>query len=114
MMRECIRLDMQCANTCRLTAQFMTLNSESVQQLCQFCADISSARRRASSINTSTASNALRPVSAVQKSAVKWRHDASRIEIRCGESQSLTLSETSASQGCTRISGHFFTLHACE
>ncbi|MEK6305480.1 MAG: four-helix bundle copper-binding protein [Pantoea dispersa] len=40
MMRECIRLDMQCANTCRLAAQFMALNSGSVQQLCQFCADI--------------------------------------------------------------------------
>lgn len=26
MMRECIRLDMQCANICRLAAQFMTLD----------------------------------------------------------------------------------------
>ena len=29
MMRECIKLDMQCANICRLAAQFMTLNSGS-------------------------------------------------------------------------------------
>ncbi|NIG14526.1 hypothetical protein F3J36_10795 [Pantoea sp. Cy-640] len=26
----------------------------------------------------------------------------------------LNVSGTSVSQGCTRISGHFFTLHACE
>ncbi|HBV1513596.1 hypothetical protein SS59_09625 [Enterobacter hormaechei subsp. xiangfangensis] len=34
MMRECIKLDMQCANICRLAAQFMTLNSGSAQDLC--------------------------------------------------------------------------------
>jgi hypothetical protein len=31
MMRECIKLDMQCANICRLAAQFMTLNSGSAR-----------------------------------------------------------------------------------
>lgn len=40
MMRECIKLDMQCANICRLAAQFMTLNSGSAQDLCRLCADV--------------------------------------------------------------------------
>ncbi|QGU09841.1 four-helix bundle copper-binding protein [Leclercia sp. J807] len=40
MMRECIKLDMQCANICRLAAQFMTLNSDSSQALCRLCADV--------------------------------------------------------------------------
>ncbi len=38
MMRECIKLDMQCANICRLAAQFMALNSESARELCRVCA----------------------------------------------------------------------------
>ena len=40
MMREWIKLDMQCANICRLAAQFMTLNSGSAQDLCRLCADV--------------------------------------------------------------------------
>jgi len=40
MMRECIKLDMQCASVCRLAAQFMTLNSASAKELCRLCADI--------------------------------------------------------------------------
>ena len=40
MMRECIKLDMQCANICRLAAQFMILNSGSAQDLCRLCADV--------------------------------------------------------------------------
>ena len=40
MMRDCIRLDMQCANLCRLSAQFMALNSESAKKLCTVCAEI--------------------------------------------------------------------------
>ena len=40
MMRECITLDMQCANICRRAAQFMTLNSGSAQDLCRLCADV--------------------------------------------------------------------------
>lgn len=40
MMRNCIRMDMQCASICRAAAQFMALNSESAKTLCQLCADI--------------------------------------------------------------------------
>jgi len=40
MMRECIRLDMQCANICRLAAQFMAFESEFAKSLCQVCAEI--------------------------------------------------------------------------
>ena len=40
MMRDCIRLDMQCANICRLAAQFMALNSDSANKLCAICAEI--------------------------------------------------------------------------
>ncbi|MDW8845995.1 four-helix bundle copper-binding protein [Erwinia sp. MMLR14_017] len=40
MMRDCIRLDMQCANICRLSAQFMALDSESAKKLCAVCAEI--------------------------------------------------------------------------
>jgi len=40
MMRNCIRMDMQCASICRAAAQFMALNSESAKTLCKLCADI--------------------------------------------------------------------------
>lgn len=40
MMRVCIKLDIQCANICRLAAQFMALNSEVAKELCRVCADV--------------------------------------------------------------------------
>lgn len=40
MMRDCIRLDMQCANLCRLAAQFMAMGSTWAKSVCQLCAEI--------------------------------------------------------------------------
>ncbi|WP_313758881.1 four-helix bundle copper-binding protein [Atlantibacter hermannii] len=40
MMRDCIRIDMQCANICRLAAQFMALKSDSAGELCRLCAEV--------------------------------------------------------------------------
>lgn len=42
-MAECIRLDMQCAQICRLVASFMALDSEYAKPLCRLCADICNA-----------------------------------------------------------------------
>ncbi|MBP5980524.1 MAG: four-helix bundle copper-binding protein [Halomonas sp.] len=39
-MAECIRLDIQCAQICRLAVAFMAQNSEYAQDICQLCADI--------------------------------------------------------------------------
>lgn len=40
MMRNCIKLDMQCSALCRLTGQFMALESGYLQPLCRVCIDI--------------------------------------------------------------------------
>ncbi|MGP3593685.1 four-helix bundle copper-binding protein [Vagococcus sp. WN89Y] len=40
MMRECIKLDVQCASLCRLAGQFMALESEHLQQVCRLCVDV--------------------------------------------------------------------------
>lgn len=40
MMRDCIRLDMQCANLCRLAAQFMAQDSDEAKKLCLLCAEV--------------------------------------------------------------------------
>ena len=39
-MARCIKLDMECAAMCRTAAQFMSLESEHANMLCQLCADI--------------------------------------------------------------------------
>ncbi|WP_422101670.1 four-helix bundle copper-binding protein [Vreelandella sp.] len=39
-MSECIRLDIQCAQICRLTASYMAQNSEFANDLGQLCAQI--------------------------------------------------------------------------
>nr|WP_312946739.1 four-helix bundle copper-binding protein [Superficieibacter sp.] len=39
-MTECIRLAVQSAGICRLTAQFMSLESPYFKQLCRICVDI--------------------------------------------------------------------------
>ena len=42
-MVDCIRLDMDCAQICRLAAAYMARDSEFAQPLCQFCAEICAA-----------------------------------------------------------------------
>nr|WP_289073751.1 four-helix bundle copper-binding protein [uncultured Halomonas sp.] len=39
-MAECIRMDIQCAQICRLAASYMAQNSEYANDICQLCADI--------------------------------------------------------------------------
>ncbi|MCO7227750.1 four-helix bundle copper-binding protein [Halomonas sp. CnH100-B] len=39
-MAECIRMDIQCAQICRLAASYMAQNSEYTNDVCQLCADI--------------------------------------------------------------------------
>ena len=39
-MAECIRLDIQCAQICRLAASFMAQGSEYAKDICRVCADI--------------------------------------------------------------------------
>jgi hypothetical protein len=39
-MARCVRLDMDCAQLCRLAAGFMARGSELAAQLCQVCADV--------------------------------------------------------------------------
>ncbi|CAI8724014.1 MULTISPECIES: four-helix bundle copper-binding protein [Kosakonia] len=40
MMRECIKLDVQCAALCRLAGQFMALESKHLLSLCRICVDV--------------------------------------------------------------------------
>ncbi|CAM7320510.1 four-helix bundle copper-binding protein [Phytobacter diazotrophicus] len=40
MMRNCIKLDVQCSALCRLVAQFMTLESDHIMPLCRICVDV--------------------------------------------------------------------------
>ena len=42
-MANCIKLDMECAAICRTAAQFMSLNSDHANALCQLCADVCNA-----------------------------------------------------------------------
>jgi hypothetical protein len=42
-MAKCIQLDMECAAICRTAAQFMSLESEHANAICQLCADICNA-----------------------------------------------------------------------
>ncbi|WP_346725003.1 four-helix bundle copper-binding protein [Eoetvoesiella caeni] len=39
-MARCIKLDMDCAQSCRLAASYMAGGSEFTQTMCQVCADI--------------------------------------------------------------------------
>ena len=39
-MASCIRLDMDCAQICRLAASYMTRDSEFARMMCRLCADI--------------------------------------------------------------------------
>jgi len=43
MMARCISLDIECAAICRTAAQFMSLDSEHANSLCQLCADVCNA-----------------------------------------------------------------------
>lgn len=40
MMKNCIRLDTQCAAMCRLAAQFMALGSDYASQICRLCVEL--------------------------------------------------------------------------
>lgn len=40
MLTRCIALDIECAAICRTSAQFMSLNSDHANALCQLCADV--------------------------------------------------------------------------
>ncbi|EMD5671606.1 TPA: four-helix bundle copper-binding protein [Enterobacter hormaechei] len=40
MMRECVRLDIQCANICRLVGQLMSMDSEYAKAICKICAEV--------------------------------------------------------------------------
>lgn len=40
MMVECIRLDMECAALCYATAQVMSMNGQTVKDMCRLCAEI--------------------------------------------------------------------------
>ena len=40
MMKECIRLDRQCADICAFAAQAMSTNSMYARELCRICADV--------------------------------------------------------------------------
>jgi hypothetical protein len=42
-MAKCIQLDMECAVMCRTASQFMSLESEHANAVCQLCADICNA-----------------------------------------------------------------------
>ncbi len=42
-MTKCIQLDMECAAICRTAAQFMSLESEHANAICQLCADVCNA-----------------------------------------------------------------------
>jgi len=42
-MARCIQLDMECAAICRTTAQFMSMESEHANAICQLCTDICNA-----------------------------------------------------------------------
>ncbi len=39
-MKECIRLDRECADICTFSAQAMSRNSSYVKELCRICADV--------------------------------------------------------------------------
>ena len=39
-MADCIRMDIQCAQICRLAASYMAQDSEYAKDICQLCADI--------------------------------------------------------------------------
>lgn len=39
-LRECIKLDLECAAICRATSEIMTMDGQYVDALCQICADI--------------------------------------------------------------------------
>ena len=39
-MKECIRMDMQCAVLCRTTAEMLAMDSEFSPYLCKLCADV--------------------------------------------------------------------------
>lgn len=40
MMGACIRLDMDCAAICRLTAGYLARDSKNIEQICRLCAEI--------------------------------------------------------------------------
>lgn len=40
MMKECIRLDRECADICAFTAQAMSMNSSYAKELCRICAEV--------------------------------------------------------------------------
>src|SRR5258705_4655794 len=39
-MTRCIQLDMECSVICKAAAQFMSLDSEHANAICQLCADV--------------------------------------------------------------------------
>ena len=39
-MLSCIKLDLECASICRTAVQFMTLESNHANSICQLCADV--------------------------------------------------------------------------
>jgi len=42
-LKECIRMDLECAAICRATAEIMTMDGKYIDALCQICADICTA-----------------------------------------------------------------------
>lgn len=73
MMKECIRLDRECAEICGFTAHALSMNSKYAKALCLACAEACEAcGNECKSMTMIIASNVQKHVLPVRKSAVKW------------------------------------------
>jgi hypothetical protein len=85
MMRECIKLDMQCANICRLAAQFMTLNSGSARIFAVFALMfVRSAVTSVESMNMTIVRIAQALVITAPNNAERWPPENSNYQTRFG------------------------------